>query len=119
MGKDCAIYRTANFIGKRWTLLILLELYKGKNKWKRFSELKRKISPITQKILSARLRELEKEGLIKKKVSRFEFPIRSEYKLSLKGDKFINVIKEMKRWYLECKARNKNCEGCECAACLL
>ena len=52
MDEDCAVYKTVDFIGKRWTLLILLELYKGENKWKRYNELKRNLMSITPKILS-------------------------------------------------------------------
>ena len=117
MKETCAVYRTANFIGKRWTLLILLELHKEKSSWKRFSWLKKKIVPITKKILSLRLKELEKEGLVKKRISNSEFPIKSEYQLSDRGMDFIKVIKEMKRWYLKCKFPDKACENCECDVC--
>ena len=52
MDKDCTIYKTTSFIGKRWTLLILLELYKGKNEWKRYSEIKKRLPEITPKVLN-------------------------------------------------------------------
>ena len=53
MDKDCSVYKTADFIGKRWTLLILLELYRGK-KIKRYSQIKENLHEITPKMLSTR-----------------------------------------------------------------
>ena len=118
MEKDCTIYKTANFIGKRWTLLILLELYKG-DKIKRYSELKNQLPEITPKILSARLKELEKEGLIRKKVDASHFPVKCEYSLTKSGKDFIKVIKGIKRWALKWKIKNKICEKADCRECEL
>jgi len=58
MEQDCTIYKTASFVGKRWTLLILLELYKGQSRLKRYSEIKKGLPEITPKVLSLRLKEL-------------------------------------------------------------
>ncbi|MDY1591614.1 MAG: helix-turn-helix domain-containing protein [Methanofastidiosum sp.] len=63
---DCTIYKTLNIMGEKWSLLILLELYRGETNEKRFNELKRGLKGITPKILSLRLSELEEQGLIKK-----------------------------------------------------
>ena len=117
MYKDCAVYKTTNFIGKRWTLLILLELHKGKNKWKRYSELKNKLLEITPKILSLRLKELEKEKLIKKKINTEKFPIKCQYCLTKSGKDFIKIIKDIKKWSLKWKFKNKKCEEKECEDC--
>lgn len=116
MDKNCTIYRTADFIGKRWTLLILLELFKGKNK-KRYSELKKKLPDITSKILSKRLKELEKEELVKKRIDSTKVPIKCEYSLTESGKDFINVIKDIKKWALRWKFNNKVCESFKCENC--
>ena len=117
MDEKCTIYRTSNLIGKKWTLSILLELYKGKETWKRYSHIKEKMKGITPKILSARLKELEKEGLIKKKISAKQFPIKSEYSLSESGADLIRIIKEMKKWALHWKINNAYCEKTNCKLC--
>lgn len=119
MNKDCAVYRTVDFIGKRWTLLILLELYKGKNKWKRYSEIKKSLDGITPKILSMRLKELEKNKLIENIVDVKQFPIKSEYSLTKRGEDFIGIIKNIKKWSLKWKGSNRLCEEKDCKICNL
>ena len=119
MNSDCTIYRTANFIGKRWTLLILLELYKGESKLKRYSKIKKSIEGITPKILSARLKELEKEKLILKKIDASEFPVKCEYSLTESGRDFIRIIQDMKKWALKWKIKNIVCEKSDCRECAL
>jgi len=117
MKEGCGIRKAINFLGKRWTLLILLELYRGKSEWKRFSRLKKSLDNITPKILSARLKELERESLIEKKIDAKEFPIKSEYRLTEEGKDFINVVKKIKKWSLKWKKKNSNCEEIDCKDC--
>lgn len=119
MDKNCTIFRTANFIGKKWTLIILLELCKGDNRWKRYSILKNGLSNITPKILSLRLKELGKEGLISKKIDTSKFPVKCEYSLTRAGKDFIRVIQQMKKWALKWKFNNKICENADCRECRL
>src|SRR3989344_2804931 len=114
MEKECSVRKAVNFLGKRWTLLILLELYKGKSEWKRFSQIKKNLDNITPKILSIRLKELKRENLIEKRVNAAEFPIKSEYKLTKAGKDFINIIKNIKKWSLTWKKKNKTCEERDC-----
>jgi len=116
---DCTIYQTANFIGKRWTLLILLELFKGENKWKRYSEIKKGLKKITPKILSVRFKELEKEKLIEKRVDSSTVPIKSEYSLTKSGEDFIKIIQDMKKWALKWKIKNIVCDKTDCKDCEL
>ena len=115
MDKDCTIYRTADFIGKRWTLLILLELYKSNTI--RYSRLKKSLPGVTSKMLSARLKELEKERLVNKKIDANEFPIKCEYSLTKSGNEFIKVIQDMKKWALKWKIKNKVCNETDCKNC--
>ena len=117
MNEECTIYKTADFIGKRWTIVILLELYRGKSKTKRYSQLKENIPDITPKILSARLKELEKECLITKKIDVKSIPIKCEYKLTKSGEEFIKIIKHLKTWSLKWKVNNKVCEHANCKEC--
>ncbi len=117
--KNCTIYKTADFIGKRWTLLILLELYKRSPGPARYSELKKSLPRITPKILSMRLKELEKEGMLIKKVNANSFPIRCEYILTKSGYDFFAVIKSMKKWSLKWKIKNKACSSTNCSDCVI
>ena len=66
MQEGCSVNQTVKYLTKKWTLLIILELYKGKTHTRRFGELKDSLPGISSKVLSARLKELEEEGLIKK-----------------------------------------------------
>ncbi|MEW6328624.1 MAG: helix-turn-helix domain-containing protein [Candidatus Micrarchaeota archaeon] len=117
MSKGCAVYKTADLIGKRWTLLILLGLYKGETKWKRYTRLKDELPEITPKILSARLKELGREGLVVRKVDAKSFPIKCEYSLTRGGEEFVRIIRDMKKWALRWKVRNEFCEKLDCKNC--
>lgn len=117
MNKKCPIYQVVGFIGKRWTLLILLELYKGRYKWKRYSHIKDRLLDITPKILSARLKELEKQGLITKRIDVKNFPVKSEYRLTKSGEEFVNIIKDMKNWGLKWEIKNETCKNVNCKEC--
>ncbi|MEI7837348.1 MAG: winged helix-turn-helix transcriptional regulator, partial [Planctomycetota bacterium] len=68
-----------------WMLLIILELYKGSNHTRRFSDLRDSLDGITPKVLSERLKELEDEGILTRNVDATAFPIRSEYTLTESG----------------------------------
>lgn len=114
MKTDCIVYKTADFIGKKWTLLIILELSRGK---KRYNELKKGLLNITPKILSLRLKELEKEKLITKTIDDSIKPIKCEYKLTKSGYAFIPIIQDMKSWALKYKFKNKTCEETDCEKC--
>jgi len=119
MDEKCTIYRTADFVGKRWTIVLLLELYKNNSKAKRYSEIKSNMEGITPKMLSARLKELSQEGLVNKKVDASSFPVKCEYSLTKSGEDFIKIIKDMKKWALKWKINNKTCLNSDCHKCVL
>lgn len=94
MGKLCPRFEKAmEIISKRWVGLILSELLKGK---KRFSEMENCL-PVSGRLLSDRLKMLEKEGIVTRTVYS-EFPVRIEYALSDKGTALSPVIEELERW---------------------
>ncbi|OPY51362.1 MAG: HxlR-like helix-turn-helix [Methanosaeta sp. PtaU1.Bin060] len=119
MQEGCTVNLTVRYLARKWSLLILLELYKGDGQTRRFSELKSCLPGITQKVLSARLKELEKEGLIKNHVDENAFPIKSEYTLTESGLEIINIIKDMKQWALKWKITNIECGCQDCSECIL
>ena len=81
--KCCPINYTFKFIGKKFTVLILRNMINGKQS--RFNQLLNSIEKSNAKTLSTRLREMQRLGLIKRKVYSNERPIRVEYSLTQKG----------------------------------
>jgi DNA-binding HxlR family transcriptional regulator len=117
MERSCPIHKTMDFIGKRWTLMILLELHRGSAKWKRYSVVKRGLKGITPKILSMRMKELVKEEMVRKRVDAKTFPVKSEYSLTERGEDFVRIIREIKSWGLKWKVKNEVCKTVECQQC--
>lgn len=85
---------TLDLIGGKWKALILWHLLEN---ILRFSELKRRIPKITQKMLTQQLRELETDGLVDRKVYA-EVPPKVEYSLTESGKTFLPVLKAMHEW---------------------
>ncbi|CAM2871436.1 winged helix-turn-helix transcriptional regulator [Paenibacillus sediminis] len=92
---NCEKELTLAVIGGKWKLIILWHL--GLEGTKRFSELKKLIPHITQKMLTNQLRELEEDKLIHRKVYP-EVPPRVEYSLTEHGESLMPVLKMMYNW---------------------
>lgn len=86
--KSCPIETTFKIIGKRWTILIIREILIGNTQFNRFMENIRGISP---KVLTERLRELERLGVIRRKIVS-KYPLRVEYSLTDMGKGFEQVL---------------------------
>jgi DNA-binding HxlR family transcriptional regulator len=119
MQDSCTVSQTVRYLSKRWTLLIILELYKGEGYTRRFSELRDALAGITPKVLSERLKELEDEGIITRHVDATAFPIRSEYTLTVSGLEIVDVIRGIKTWALRWKIKNIPCGEQDCKVCVL
>ncbi len=98
-GKEyhCPVELVIELISGKWKLLILRELMSGT---KRFSQLQRAIPGITQKMLTKQLRELERDGLINRKVYP-QVPPKVEYSLTELGKSLKPVFDAMHRWGIE------------------
>lgn len=88
------VSKTIKIIGSKWTILIIRELCEGT---KRFGELQRSLEGISPKTLSLRLRELEQQGIVKKKIFK-EIPLHVEYSLTIRGLSLRNIIEKMREW---------------------
>ena len=119
MQEICTVNRTVQYLAKKWTFLIILELYKGENYTRRFSGLKDAIEGITPKILSERLQELEEEGVITKHVDISSIPVKSEYTLTASGIEIVGIIRNIKMWALKWKIDNLPCGQQDCKNCIL
>lgn len=91
---ECGVAKTLKIIGSKWTILILRDLLEGT---KRFGELQRSLLGISPKTLSQRLDQLEKDGILTKKVFA-EVPLHVEYSLTKKGLSLNAIICKMREW---------------------
>ena len=99
--KDCPVKTTVDVIGGKWKPLILFEL---KDAPLRFSELRRRIPGATQKMLTQQLRELEKDGVLHRRVYA-QVPPKVEYSLTAHGKTLRPLLHAMCKWGLKHRAR--------------
>jgi len=90
----CALDVTMDLVGGKWKAIVLWYLRKDK---KRFSELRKQIPGITEKMLSLQLRQLEKDGFVSRKVHA-EVPPRVEYTLTSHGKTLLPLLEEIAKW---------------------
>jgi DNA-binding HxlR family transcriptional regulator len=90
----CALDVTMRFIGGKWKTVVLWYLRNGR---KRFSELKRHIPDITEKMLSLQLRQLEADGFIGRTIYP-EVPPRVEYFLTDAGKTLLPILDVLAYW---------------------
>jgi DNA-binding HxlR family transcriptional regulator len=90
----CEVETTLKVIGGRWKVLIIRELIDGV---KRFGELQRALSGITQKMLTQQLRELEEDGIIHRKVYP-QIPPKVEYSITPLGESLKPILYAMHEW---------------------
>ena len=103
-GHDCPVERTLAVVGAKWTLLILHNLMDGA---KRFGELERILTGASPKMLTARLRELERLGLATRTVYA-EVPPRVEYELTEQGRSLRPIIDSLYRWGQQLKPAKRS-----------
>jgi DNA-binding HxlR family transcriptional regulator len=83
-----------NLLGKRWTFLLVAELLAGPQS---FQELFKHIQGISESVLSERLKELEREGVVQRQVHERR-PLRVTYRLTAKGEALEPVIRAIGIW---------------------
>ena len=91
---NCPVSATVSIIGGKWKPPILSRLVGGE---KRFGELRRLVPGVTKKMLTQQLRELERDGIVVRRVYD-EVPPRVEYGLSDYGKSLIPVLQAMELW---------------------
>jgi len=96
--KACPIETTFKVVGKKWTILILREMFKGFNQFNKLSE---NIEGINSRMLSIRLKELCRYGIIQRKIVSEE-PIRIDYQLTAIGRKLRPLMTEASKFSLSC-----------------
>lgn len=91
----CPVELALSVIGSKWTILIVRDLLELGPR--RFGELHRSLAECSTKSLSARLRDLEREGIVVRTAFR-EVPPRVEYSLTPKGQALVRIVEELRAW---------------------
>lgn len=99
----CPVETTLMLIGDKWKVLILRDLMPGT---KRFGELKKAIGHVSQKVLTAQLRQMEERGLVIRTVYA-EVPPRVEYTLTELGYSLKPVLDVLWSWGEKYQAEQK------------
>ena len=90
----CAVETAIEILGGRWKVLILQELFGG---IRRFSELHKALAGVSHRTFTQQLRELEKHGIVHRKIHR-QVPPKVEYSLTPLGETLRPVIGVMHDW---------------------
>ena len=91
---DCPVETTLQLIGDKWKILIIRDLLDGT---KRFNELKKSLTGITQKVLTSKLRDMEDSGLLTRKIYP-EVPPKVEYSLTNLGSSLFPILETLAIW---------------------
>ena len=93
-GQTCPVARSLEFLGERWTLLIVRDLLMGPRKFQDFSA---SLSGVAPAVLSHRLKVLEKHGIVSRRLYS-EHPPRAEYALTDQGLELRPVVRALGIW---------------------
>ena len=99
----CPVETTLMLISDKWKVLILRDLMPGT---RRFGELKKSIGTVSQKVLTAQLRDMEAKGLVTRRVYA-EVPPRVEYSLTDLGRSLKPILDALWSWGEEYTAKNE------------
>ena len=103
----CSVEEAMRLLGGRWRLLLVSYLLDGP---RRFSDLRRDMPGISQRMLTLDLRALEDAGLVRRTVYP-EVPVRVEYDLTADGDRLRPVVDVMRELGLWLKARDAHADA--------
>ena len=99
---NCPVEYTASLIGNKWKIIILRDLLTGT---KRYNELTHSVVGISAKVLTENLRDLERDGIVKRKVYPV-VPPKVEYSLTEKGKDLKDVLESMRSFGLKYKGED-------------
>jgi DNA-binding HxlR family transcriptional regulator len=91
----CTVSLTMDLVGGKWKAVILYHL---KDEPKRYNELRKEMPSITEMTLSLQLKQLEKDGLILRKVYGKKPPVKVVYSLTDFGKSFVPVLEAITKW---------------------
>ncbi len=91
---NCPVEATLDVIGGKWKAIILFHLLPGP---KRFSDLRRLLPTVTQRMLTLQLRELEEDGIVHREIYQ-QIPPKVEYSLTKFGKTLEPILLPMLKW---------------------
>lgn len=91
----CTVSLTMDLVGGKWKAVILYHLKDGS---RRYSELRKEMPSVTEMTLSLQLKQLEKDGLVSRKVHGKKPPIKVVYSLTDFGYSFVPVLEAITQW---------------------
>ncbi|MEM9920192.1 MAG: helix-turn-helix domain-containing protein [Bacteroidota bacterium] len=92
----CCMSVTMGIIGGKWKTVILFHLME--NETLRYSELRKKMDTVTERTLSLQLKQLQKDGIINRKVFTSKPPLKVKYSLTKLGKSLIPVLRSIEDW---------------------
>ena len=112
---NCKVLEVTKLLGKKWTPVLLQEINLNGNKG--FNLILNRMSKISPKILSKRLKELESNQLIIKKMSSIDSKKRVSYQLTEKGHELYSILSSIKDWKTKYNPDEGDCSAKECVTC--
>ena len=106
---DCYIEATLNVIGGKWKTLILWHLIDSE---KRFGELRKLIPKCSQRMLVRQLRELERDGIVGRKIYR-QIPPKVEYSLTSSGRTLVPILRLACNWGIKFSKRSQGVKNAD------
>ncbi|WP_099372155.1 helix-turn-helix domain-containing protein [Sphingobacterium sp. 1.A.5] len=91
----CTVSLTMDLVGGKWKAVILYHL---KDEPKRYNELRKEMPSVTEMTLSLQLKQLEKDGLVSRKVYGKKPPVKVVYSLTDFGKSFVPVLEAITKW---------------------
>ena len=98
MSADCPTRQVLGRVANKWTMLVISAL--SDEEVLRFSELRRRVEGVTQKVLTQTLRGLERDGLVERTVYP-TVPVTVEYRLTTLGSSLASAVSVIKAWAYE------------------
>lgn len=99
----CTVSLAMNLVGGKWKVLILYHL---KEESRRYNELRKEMPSVTDMTLSLQLKQLEKDGLVSRKVYGKKPPVKVVYSLTDLGKSFVPVLEAITAWGNEIVSKN-------------
>lgn len=93
-----ALQQAVSVLAAKWSVVVLARLADGTH---RFNELTRQIDGVSRRMLSATLRQLERDGLVERHVYPARVPARVEYELSSAGESLLSALTPLAGWGID------------------
>lgn len=114
----CPVRHTMKILGKRWTILIIKEIYFSGKKELGFMAIKKGLGDISTKVLSERLKEMVREDLLKRRVIATKTPVRVNYSLTEKGHDVCDIVNDLREYGLKWgDGKVNDCRDTDCEIC--